>query len=104
MNDCIDFWQKTSWFAVQTKSHSESLAANRVAKLDLEVFLPQIRPQQSVRGGVRRVTNALFPGYFFTRFSPLDSIDAVRYTHGVLRVVRPAPFPITVQPEIISII
>jgi transcriptional antiterminator RfaH len=102
VSDCIDFWQKTSWFAVQTKSHWESLTAARVAKLDLEVFLPQIRPQQSVRSGLRRVTKALFPGYFFSRFSPLESIDAVRYTHGVLRVVSCGRFPIAVEAEIIS--
>src|SRR5258708_19716235 len=92
MNDCIDFWQKTSWFAVQTKSHSESLAANRVAKLDLEVFLPQIRPQQLVRAGVRRPTNALFPGYFFTRFSPLHSIHALRSTPSLFPIAAPSHF------------
>jgi transcriptional antiterminator RfaH len=102
MSDRIDFWQKTSWFVVQTKSHSESVAAARVAKLDLEVFLPQVRAEESVRTGARKIAKALFPGYFFTRFCPLESIDAVRYTHGVSRVVGCGRFPTAVEGEIIS--
>jgi hypothetical protein len=61
----LDFWQKTSWFAVQTKAHREPLAATRVTKLALEVFLPQLREERSFGRGIRRVTKALFPGYFF---------------------------------------
>ncbi len=98
----IDFWQKTNWFAVQTKSHRESLAAARVAKLGLEVFLPQVREQQPAHSSLRRITKALFTGYFFSRFCPLESLDAMRYTHGVLRVVGSGRFPIAVAPEIIS--
>ena len=88
----LDFWQKTSWFAIQSKSRQEDLAAARVAELDLKIFLPQVREKQSVHGGGRRVTKALFPGYFFARFCPLESMDAVRYTHGVLRVVGSGGF------------
>jgi hypothetical protein len=95
MGNLLDFWQSTSWFAVQSKSRQEDLAAARLAKLDLEVFLPQIREEKPVRRGVRRVTKALFPGYFFTRFCPFESLDTVRYTH-VLRVVGSARFPIPV--------
>jgi transcriptional antiterminator RfaH len=102
MGDLLDFWHRTSWFAVQSKSRQEDLAAARLAKLDLEVFLPRIREEKPVRGGVRGVTRALFPGYFFTRFCPLESLDAVRYTHGVLRVVGSAWFPIPVASEILS--
>ena len=98
----LDFWQETSWFAVQTKAHQEPLAAARVAKLALEVFLPQLREERSVGRGIRRVIKALFPGYFFTRFCPLESIDAVRYTHGVSRVVGCGRFPTAVEAEIIS--
>ena len=95
-------WQETSWFAVQTKAHQESLAAGRLAKLALEVFLPQILTEQSVGRYTRRVTKVLFPGYFFTRFRPLDSLDTVRYAPGVLRVVASGRFPTVVEPEIIS--
>jgi transcriptional antiterminator RfaH len=102
MSTHLDFWQETSWFAVQSKARQEALAAARVAKLDLEVFLPQIRAQQPVRRGVRRVTKALFAGYFFSRFCPLQSLEAVRYAPSVLRVVSCGRFPIAVESEIIS--
>jgi transcriptional antiterminator RfaH len=97
----LDFWQKTSWFAVQTKAHREPLAATGVTRLALEVFLPQLREERSFGRGIRRVTKALFPGYFFTRFCPLESLDAVRYSPGVLRVVGSGRFPSAVAPEIV---
>lgn len=102
MSDRIDIWRKTSWFAVQTKSQQESVAAVRVAKLGLEIFLPRVRESQSVRSGVRVVSKPLFSGYFFTRFCPLESLEAVRYAQGVLRVVSSGRFPVAVEPEIIS--
>ena len=98
----LDLWQKTNWFAIQSKLRREDLAAACLAELDLKIFLPQVREKQSVYGADRRVTKALFPGYFFARFCPLESMDAVRYTHGVLRVVGSGRYPIPVAPEIVS--
>lgn len=100
----LEFWQKTSWFAVQSNARQESLAAARIAKLHLQVFLPQIREEYLVSGGVRRATKALFPGYFFTRFCPCESLEAVRYAPGVLRVVGSRQFPIPVAPDAIAAI
>jgi transcriptional antiterminator RfaH len=101
MNDHTDFWQKTSWFAIQTKPHQENVAAARVAKLDLDVFLPRIKGEKSVRCGVGLATKPLFPCYFFTRFCPLVAIEAVRYTHGVLHVVSSGQFPIPVEDGVV---
>jgi transcriptional antiterminator RfaH len=98
----LEFWQETSWFAVQTKAHQEKCVSARLAKLKLEVFLPQIRTEQFIGRQIRKVAEALFPGYFFSRFCPLECLDAVRYTHGVLRVVTSGHFPIPVKPEIIA--
>ncbi|MBV8901862.1 MAG: hypothetical protein JOY92_17310 [Verrucomicrobia bacterium] len=100
----LDFWQKTSWFAVQSNARQDSIAATRVAKLHLQVFLPQVCEEQLVSGGVRRVIKALFPGYFFARFCPCESLDAVRYAPGVLRVVGSRQFPIPVAPDVIAAI
>jgi hypothetical protein len=74
----INIWQKTSWFAIQSKSRQERLAAARVAELDLEVFLPQLREGKSTRDAIPRNPKALFSGYFFARFCPLESFEAVR--------------------------
>ena len=101
MKDRVDFWQKTSWFAVETRTHRESLAARRTAKLDLEVFLPRMKKEQWVCGVVRSVTKALFPGYFFARFRPSEYLDAVRHSSGVSRVVGSARFPVPVGDEVV---
>jgi transcriptional antiterminator RfaH len=50
------------------------------------------------------LTKPLFSGYFFSRFFPIVSMDAVRYSHGVLRVVGTSRFPIPLEPEIITAI
>jgi transcriptional antiterminator RfaH len=102
MGNPFNLWHETSWFAVQSKLRQERLAAARVAKLDLEVFLPRLRDKSSIGRGDGDMGKALFPGYFFTRFRPLDFLEAVRYTHGVLRVVGSCRFPIPVAPEIVS--
>lgn len=98
----MDFWCETNWYAVQSKPHQESLAAVGVAKLDIEVFLPKIRREQFVCGVPRLVSKPLFVGYFFARFCPLISFDAVRYARGVLRVVGTSRCPIPLDQEIIS--
>jgi transcriptional antiterminator RfaH len=100
----MDFWQKANWFAIQTKPCQENLAAAHAAKLDVEVFLPRVKQEQMICGFARLVTKALFPGYFFARFCPLVSYEAVRYAHGVLRVVGATRFPIPLEAEVISAI
>jgi len=98
----MDWMNAINWFAVQTKPHQERLAAAHVWRLDVEIFLPRVKQDESICGALRTVCKALFPGYFFARFYPLLSFDAVRYAPGVLRVVGDSRFPIPVAPEIIT--
>jgi transcription antitermination factor NusG len=100
----MDSWGETNWFAVQCKAFRENLAATNVTKLDVEVFLPRVRQEQTICGATRLVTKPLFPGYFFSRFCPFLLLDAVRYAPGVLRVVGSGRFPIPVKEDIISAI
>jgi transcriptional antiterminator RfaH len=94
------FWEEPNWFAIQTKSHREAPAAALVANLELQTFLPRVRESHPVVGAGNAI-KALFPGYFFARLCPLHSLEAVRYTKGVLRVVSSGRFPVAVAPEII---
>lgn len=98
----MELWSETNWFAIQARPHRETLAAGSVTKLDAEVFLPRIKQEQRVCGTWRRVARPLFAGYFFARFRPVTSLDAIRYARGVLRVVGSASIPIPLDPEIIS--
>src|SRR5262245_48983880 len=98
----MDFWRETNWYAVQTKPYHEKLAEVSVANLDAEVFLPRIRREQLVGGFPRFVIRPLFPGYFFVRFCPVVSLDAVQHAHGVTRVVGTKRFPIPLDLVIIA--
>ncbi len=98
----MSFWDETNWFAVQAKPYRETLAAASVSKLDLEVFLPRIRQEQMVGGIWRSVIKPLFPGYFFSRFCPVVSAEAIGCARGVLRVVGTREFPIPIGQEIIA--
>jgi transcriptional antiterminator RfaH len=99
-----EFWRELSWFVVQTRPHSESLAAASLAELDLDVFFPRIQREQRVCGVWRMVTRPLFPSYLFAQFCPLVSLEAVRYGRGVLRVVGGNEYPIPVEAEVIAAI
>lgn len=98
----MNLWQETNWFAIHAKSHQETLACSVVAKLDLEVFLPTIRLEQDVCGVTRLVTKPLFQGYFFARFCPFVSLEAVRHAHGVLRVAGTRQHPLPIESHIMA--
>lgn len=83
----MNFSNDINWFAIQTKPHCEPLTEARLRKLDLEVFAPRVRVEQQICGAWRWVTKPLFPGYLFAQFCPAVSLDAVRFSSGVLRVL-----------------
>lgn len=97
----MDWMNSTNWYALQTKPFRENLAAAEVAKLDVEVFLPQLRQEQLIFGVNRTVIKPLFNGYFFAQFCPLILLDSVRYARGVLRVVGTRDFPIPLEEDVI---
>ncbi|MBV8102915.1 MAG: hypothetical protein JOZ31_27565 [Verrucomicrobia bacterium] len=77
------------WYCLRTRRKQEHVAAAHVRILgDVAVFCPRIRFRRPTKGGYIWVTEALFPGYFFTRFSLRDMLPLVRSAHGVISVVR----------------
>jgi transcription antitermination factor NusG len=97
----MDFWCGTNWYAIQAKPYREAMAASHLANLEAEVFLPRRKQEEMSPGSSRAATKPLFPGYFFARFCPASSLDAVRYAHGVLRVVGSRQFPLPVEDGIV---
>ncbi|HEX2750225.1 MAG TPA: transcription termination/antitermination NusG family protein [Verrucomicrobiales bacterium] len=60
------------WRCVRGKPKSEHLAAQHLKAAGFEAFCPRIRHQkQTTRGRVWYV-EALFPGYLFVRYAPLN--------------------------------
>lgn len=97
----MDYWSKINWFAVQAKPLHLNLAVSCLANLNFELFLPRVRRE---RESNRPEPAPLFPGYFFVRFCPLVSFDAIRYSRGVLRIVGTRRCPIPVEAQIIEAI
>jgi len=76
------------WYAIWTKSHSETLVADQLAAKGLEVFLPKLSVW-SRRGGVRHLIQVpMFTGYVFVH-AAIDKttyIDVIK-ARGVVRLL-----------------
>ncbi|HEY5703940.1 MAG TPA: transcription termination/antitermination NusG family protein [Terrimicrobiaceae bacterium] len=91
------------WFAIQAHPCAEAAAEFNLRSLSIETLLPVVR--RPVRHATRRprlVARALFPGYLFARFCAADSLRAVTYSRGVVRVVGAGDHPIPVEDAIIA--
>ncbi len=98
---CSNLWKETNWFAIHTKPRRENFAATNIDALGVEILLPRIKVERSIRSAVRTATKALFPCYFFARFCPETFFESVKCSRGVLEVVSSGRFPIPVQAEIV---
>ncbi len=93
---------ETNWFVVQSRPRQEKFAAAHAAQLDVEVFLPLVREEQKVAGVLRRVVRALFPCYFFVRFCPSISFQALSRIRGCVRVVGTGAGPTPVPSDVVA--
>lgn len=77
------------WFCVRAEGRREHLAAMNLAKrARVEAFAPRIRVRRErKKGGVKILTEALFPGYIFARFKYPEQARFVTSTDGVLGLV-----------------
>ena len=80
----------TAWYCLRSRRKQEHVASVHVKLLGkIPVFCPRIRFRRPTRSGSAvNVTEALFPGYFFARFSLREMLPQVRSAHGVSGVVR----------------
>jgi transcriptional antiterminator RfaH len=64
------FSEEALWYCVKTKPKQEGVATRLLrSELRLEVFCPKIRFKRARSTGAVWVTEAMFPGYLFVRFS-----------------------------------
>ncbi len=59
-----------SWYAVSTRPHQESRAAQHLGRQGFDVWLPQFRKTRRHARRIETVAAALFPGYLFVGFDP----------------------------------
>lgn len=77
-----------AWYVVHTRPKCEHIAAALMQGLEnVEVYCPRIRFQKNTRRGKVWFIEALFPSYFFARFTPIESLRAVKYSQSVIKVV-----------------
>ncbi|HEY5705747.1 MAG TPA: transcription termination/antitermination NusG family protein [Terrimicrobiaceae bacterium] len=91
------------WLAIQAHPTAEAVAEFNLSLLSIETLLPVVH--RAIRHATRRprlIARALFPGYLFARFCAADSLRAVTYSRGVVRVVGAGDRPIPVQDAIIA--
>ena len=98
----IDLWAEVNWFAIHTKQRRESFAAANISTLGLGILFPRIKVERLIRGSAQQVIKPLFPGYFFTRFCPQNSLELVKAALGVLRVVSSGRMPIPVPEKVVQ--
>jgi len=93
----LDDWSM-GWYCIRSKPRMEMMAAATLQTLDdVEVFLPRtIRPSKAKAFSAK----ALFPGYLFARFDPVNHIRNVHYARGVGYVVRRKEVPVHVPPQV----
>jgi transcriptional antiterminator RfaH len=94
---------ETHWFAVQVHSGAERAAEFGLRSLSIETLLPLVRRSlHHATRAARHAVRALFPGYLFARFCVAESLRAVTYNRGVIRVVGAGGRPIPVEDAIIA--
>lgn len=96
-----DLWRDVSWFAIQAKPRREYFAATNLSALGIEILLPRVKIERFLRGVAQPGPKPLFPGYFFARFCPENSLAAVKTVRGILQVVTSGRIPIPVDEEVI---
>jgi transcriptional antiterminator RfaH len=91
------------WFAIQARTGAETVAESNLRALPIETLLPLARrPVHHATRTPRMVLRPLFPGYLFGRFCAADSLRAVSYSRGVLRVVGGGDRPWPVDDAIVA--
>lgn len=91
------------WFCVRSEPKREHVAAaNLRDRVGIEVFAPRIRTAHITRRGFSAsCTEALFPGYLFSRFAYPDQVRHVVSTTGVIGVVAFGGQPPAVADQVI---
>ncbi len=84
----MELSDKPAWYVIHTRPKCEHVAAGLMLALEgVETYCPRIKFQRSTKRGKVWFIEALFPSYFFARFTPTQSIRAVKHSQNVIRIV-----------------
>jgi transcription antitermination factor NusG len=91
------------WFALQVRMRHESGVAEHLESKGYEWFLPHYRERRRWSDRIKEVDAALFPGYLFCRFNPLNRLPILK-TPGVTQIVGYNRVPVPVDEQEIEAI
>jgi len=91
------------WFCVKTQPRRERQAYKTLLTLpEVEPMLPMARFPRQTKQGKRMASEAIFPGYLFCRFAPVDSSRAVQYSQGVAYIIKRGDHLVSMPEAVIS--
>lgn len=80
------------WYAVHVRSRHEFQVAERVARKDIEVFLPKVVRERKWKDRKKLITFPLFPGYVFVHTTKeAKNLLNVLKIKGVVRLICTLP-------------
>ncbi len=86
-----------AWYALQTKSRFEKVAAATLEGKGFKVLLPTYRSWRRSADRVRAVDLPLFRGYLFSCFDPNHRLP-ILVTPGVVNIVGTGKVPVPIDP------
>jgi len=91
-----------NWYVAQTKAWTEGRVEARLASRSIETFLPRIENPRRRR---RSQVEPLFPGYLFIHLTMSPAtLDVVRWTPGVRRLLGAGDSPLPLDEQVIATI
>ena len=102
-SDSPAFSEDPLWYCLKTGPKQEGIATRLLrAEMGLEVFCPKVRFKRARATGVAWVSEAMFPGYLFARFSYPALHRRIAATSGVSRILSFGGRPCVVEGSIIE--
>lgn len=90
------------WYCVRTKPKNEKTTSFLLrSEVGIEVFCPFIRFERARRTGRTWVTEAMFPGYLFARFSFISQSRRILAIRGVTSIINFGGRPAAVHDDIV---
>lgn len=91
------------WFCVKTQPRRERAAYKTLQTLPgVLPLLPMARYPKQTSKGKRMTSEAIFPGYLFCYFSPVDSSRGVQYSQGVAYIIKRGDKLVSLREELIE--
>jgi transcriptional antiterminator RfaH len=90
------------WFVVQTKFNLEDYSLLHLRNKDIEVYLPKLEVITFHARRRNMIRKPLFPCYLFVHVDEDISLNRVRWTKGVVRILLNRIQPIPLDDEVIE--